>query len=376
MRGPGVREQGAALLVMLALLIVAAGYLLISRLNATDMQHAKQFDTQHALADAKAALLGQAIGSATRPGELPCPDRTGDGLVDPCTGSGPAHIGRLPVLTLQLDDGHDETGETFWYAVDRAFDATGGAINSDTPATLALDGQSVVALIFAAGGPVGTQTRPFGATNNAANYLEDDNADGDADFVSHAAGDFNDRVIAITREELMQAVERRVLGETAHALSDYFDATKGGHRFLPYADVTYDGKCDSLMLQGWFPLRLTDCGLPDWYQPLPAWVAANGWNHLLWYALSDYCQPGTTNCADTGGGHYLTLDGVTGKHALLLTTGTALASQIRPLLPLPPLAGFLGSFLDTIENQNLDTVFASHPLDATSNDQILEVPTP
>ncbi len=375
MRRSPFREKGAALLALLGLLIVAAGYLLLTRINATDLRFETQFDTRRALAGAKAALLGQAVASPTRPGELPCPDRTGDGIADACTGTGPARIGRLPTVTLQLDAGRDETGETFWYALDRAFDATAGMINSDTVASLHLDGESVVAVILAPGAPVGTQSRPPSAVNNVARYLEDDNADGDADFVSHAAGDFNDRVIAITRDELMQAVERRVLGEAKRMLVDYFDPAAGANRFLPFADGDFDGKCESGTLQGWFPLQLTDCGLPDWHEPLPGWFAANGWHHLVWYALSDYCQQGTHDCADTGTGTYLTLNGVAtpaGKHALLVATGAALPAQNRTVPAPPPVT----AYLDKPENQNLDAVFERYAIDAACNDQIIEVTTP
>jgi len=94
---------------------------------------------------------------------------------------------------------------------------------------LSIDGQGdIVAVIIAPGNSLTGQQREL-AVNNIANYLENDNQDGDLSFVSALPGvdpnilidTFNDKVIALTRQELMSVVEKRVLSEVAQSLENY-----------------------------------------------------------------------------------------------------------------------------------------------------------
>ena len=117
----------------------------------------------------------------------------------------------------------DAGGEALWYAVSKNFwsNPKTTPLNSETSGQLFLDARGdVVAVVFAPGSSVNSQARP---SNSIADYLENDNGDDppDSNFVSAAAGEFNDEVITITRAELMAAVERRVLGEFAQAYERY-----------------------------------------------------------------------------------------------------------------------------------------------------------
>ncbi|MGH8120069.1 MAG: hypothetical protein ACRESK_05575, partial [Gammaproteobacteria bacterium] len=91
----------------------------------------------------------------------------------------------------------------------------------DVTGNLAVAAMSdIAAIIFAPGTPLVTQDRNL-APNDIANYLENENADFDEVFVAHDPGDGNDRLAFITRQELMEAVERRVLGAITQSFRQY-----------------------------------------------------------------------------------------------------------------------------------------------------------
>jgi hypothetical protein len=172
------------------------------------------------------------------PGYFPCPDSTGnDGVVDsPCGGSGASFvIGVVPKATSSrffsfidrpLDNSH------FWYAVDTRFVTQNpdyyydGAykrfvpLNTASPVTasLTLDGvDDIVMVLFYSGGPVAGQNQSTADVANITSFLELENSNGDADFISVPTGldrvnhtPFNDFVIPITRREWNGAMLSRV----------------------------------------------------------------------------------------------------------------------------------------------------------------------
>jgi hypothetical protein len=97
-------------------------------------------------------------------------------------------------------------------------------VNTDSVGDITLDGQplsgqpGVVALVFAPGPSFGGQARPTGTAGVALTaFLEDaENTDGDRDFVTPSRIS-NDRVLAITRNELMCAIRRVVRDAEAQA---------------------------------------------------------------------------------------------------------------------------------------------------------------
>jgi len=245
-RGRRHRQCGAALLVFMLILIVGAGYLFLGKLNGHYSPWARTPDTYAALKQAKAALIGYAvsypdrINAAKGPGYLPCPDRDNDGLLTTegsCSQAGGTNIGRFPWKYLGTDELRDSSGARLWYAVSNnyRFNPQLEPLNSETPGQFTLDGAGdIVAVLIAPGEALSGQNRDTGP-NAAGNYLEDDNADLDTAFVSRAAGAFNDRVMTITRQELMQAVERRVLAEAGNAIENY-RTSYGRYPWLsPYA---------------------------------------------------------------------------------------------------------------------------------------------
>jgi len=232
-RAVPARQRGAVLLAMLLLFVSGAAYLLLRDLNDGVRRADRQSQSMQALAQARDALIAYAATYPDRiatvpdmgPGHLPCPDTDGDGLAQANCSDPLTTIGRLPWRTLGLPDPVDGAAERPWYALSENYRYGPNRtqpLNSDTPGLLTLDGTGdVVAVLFAPGEPLAGQDTRDSAPEALANYLEDDNADNDRVFVSRAAGEFNDRVLAITRAELMAPVQARVLGEVARVLDGY-----------------------------------------------------------------------------------------------------------------------------------------------------------
>ncbi len=207
-----------------------------------------------------------------------------DGKGDCVTfGLNPSHLlGRLPWagdvspcprigLHIRVRDG---AGEGSWYAVSRNLvtRGDGGPINSDMadagraryPWITLRDGRGnvvadpdtgkalpIAAVLIAPGAPMDGQDRSAPASP-PADYLDSiaigttvySNADADGcpdasaapcgtspggeEFIAHfnnleGSGTFNDRLVTITVDELMRAVEKRVIGEVTVALNNYHD---------------------------------------------------------------------------------------------------------------------------------------------------------
>ncbi len=247
------------LLAFLLILIAGASFMLVSRLNENTQTYTRDAQTQNALKQAKEILIGYAVTypdthTGEGPGYLPCPDLTNNGLsgtngLGSCSIAGGTSLRRFPHVTLEMNNITDASGETLWYVVSDNFRNNPKLVplNSETPGTLGLDrnGDGVadeddlVAVIIAPGASFTGQSRDLDK-NALANYLEGENADGDRVFSTTGTGDFNDQLVTITRKELMQAVEKRVLGEAANILTNYrnnINNTDGLYPWLsPYAD--------------------------------------------------------------------------------------------------------------------------------------------
>ena len=67
-------QRGAALLILLTIIMLAASYTLLKQLNREPVDILRAADNARVLGEARMALVGYALKSTTRPGELPCPD--------------------------------------------------------------------------------------------------------------------------------------------------------------------------------------------------------------------------------------------------------------------------------------------------------------
>ncbi len=223
------RQTGAALLALVFVVVAASTYLLVLKLNAATRPYQREQQSVSVLQEAKQALIAYAVSfpdlsgtidETAGPGYLPCPDTDNDGSPESFAWNCDDEVGRFPGEFLHVTDYEDGSGERLWYSVADNFRNIANKhkpMNSDTQGQLSVDSiTDVVAVIMAPGPPTETQVgRP---SLTVTEYLEGENADGDTNFSSNAG---NDRLVYITRQELMQAIEKRVLGDVAHTLNTY-----------------------------------------------------------------------------------------------------------------------------------------------------------
>ena len=178
------KQHGQALLAMLVILVIGFSAAIYTLVSPTSSTVERDKITAAALAQAKAALIGYAVGvsdlaGGERPGDLPCPDTNDSGAPGtPNCNTQTLRIGRLPWKTLGLPDLRDGDGERLWYAVSTNFKDNGrtacvapgaaGCLNSDSRGTITVrnnagtvihDGSNpdaftpsgVIAVIFAPG---------------------------------------------------------------------------------------------------------------------------------------------------------------------------------------------------------------------------------
>ncbi len=262
-------QAGSVLLIFVLLLIIGSSYFLVIKLNTSLAKTRQDEQTRIALSAARNALIGYAItfpdrdtsGVVDGPGYLPCPDLDNDGSASAnCSLGGGTTIGRLPNKTLRLEELRDASGQRLWYALSANFRFGSYKtipLNSESPtsAELSVNGVGdIVAVIISPGSPVDGQDRDPSETaiaNEITHYLEGDNNDRDISYITtlgdsirqdgeYDANDnhtFNDRLVFITRQELMQAVEKRVLGEVKQTLLNYQTGNNNAFPWLsPFAN--------------------------------------------------------------------------------------------------------------------------------------------
>lgn len=288
-----------------------------------------------ALAQAKEALIAWSVAHPSFPGVMPFPDRLElvnpiyDGKSD-CVTNGLDYkhlLGKLPVysdsncLNPNYDQGvelRDGAGEVLWYAVSMNLVRTGkdastpiinpGALNVSLALPKPYDGTSstspypwmkvfdrqgnliserVAVVIIAPGSALSGQSRAGGlAPANA--FLESVTVDGktianydytkpDEDFVMGGNGDteINDRLIFITIDELIIALEKRVIKEVKKAINY---PLLFGNSQIPWMvklrdNLTWDWPQNfSLMNEksgkGTIPFRYLRCSENDWKNKL------------------------------------------------------------------------------------------------------------
>jgi len=284
---PRLKQQGMTLIMLLFIVGLAATAYLVHAFNPVTVKIERDKKTAQALAEAKSLLVGYAITPlGSRPGELPCPDNTGDGNYDgtqdsPCAGVA-NRLGKLSwrsaaVVGLNADL-QDSTGERLWYAVSRNMVDALTMFNSDTAVNATypwlsvydakgnLISNKVAAAVVAPGSPIGGQSR-VGVTPNAAQYLDKatltcgpgpcapivrNNASLASGFISASdfrnvvqsdptyqqPYEFNDKLTFLTIDELMPQVEMRVAREVKNCLDEYATASDGKY---PWPERTDGG---------------------------------------------------------------------------------------------------------------------------------------
>ena len=238
------RQGGVALILVLMVAVTASAFVILHALNTqTRRETTQSLTTVEALAQARRALIGYAVGYAgdhatsRGPGHLPCPDRAGgsdhgvaESVGADCRAADDGETGLLPFRTLGLTDLRDGSGALLWYGVAENFRSLATqALNSVSTAALSVDSSAeVVAVIIAPGAPLPGQLRHNTNVYTPAAWLEGENASpGDNRFTRLRTGAANDTVMVITRAELMAEVEKVVNKEVANALVNYRDDPDG-----------------------------------------------------------------------------------------------------------------------------------------------------
>lgn len=388
LHAPNIRQQsGQALLLTVLLLGAVASLAVFSLLSPRNTQIENSRRTEASLAMARDALIGYAVQNTTRPGNLPCPDRTGNGQqTTPCTsGSTLTRIGFLPWKTLGTGDLRDGTGAPLLYAVSNVFAGSASMLNSDTGGEYVVGGTTsasdVIAIVFAPGVVTSTQQRDsttafcvttgtFIARNICpANYLEGGNENGDINFTTGPFSNiFNDQLLLITQENFFPAVTSRVAREVRTALNDYYLANNRFPNAASFSDST--STCDSTVFQGRLPLTsIIGCtALP----PYPAvgsllpWFSNNSWQDYIFYAVSPLCTSSTTvaTCLATGGLNIVGASANAGS--LVIISGRALIGQARP-------CAIVSDCFEDAGNIDGDNVFQQPTLSTSNNDRLVIV---
>jgi hypothetical protein len=435
-------QQGAALIVAVVLFTLIGVTTILAVARGTDEQTQKDGRTAEALAAAKQALLGFAAGialtGAERPGDLPCPDMDNDGSADPPCATEGLRLGRLPWRTLGLGDLRDGDGERLWYAVSTRFKnnprtscadhADPGCLNSDTHGTITVrdasgavvyDGLSngAIAVLISPGAvlrradsPTDPQVRDAAGINNPINYLDVLPAGGEdnANFVDAATNGFvagpvldanrrvivNDRIVTITHQDLLPALERRVVQEVAYCLNQY--AAASGQRYPWAADMLESG-LNNKYLDSDAPAARRYGRIPD--EPFTrtqsddAAMSANwtsgckltvgswwtNWKSQIIYSLAEAYQPGAAAaCGSCLSVNLPSAPSAANVRYVVIAAGMVLAGQDRSAPPgtvnVNP-ANFV-EFENSTSPTAPDPIFEVRLISASFNDRLAYFPVP
>jgi hypothetical protein len=255
-------QRGAALLLVLLIVMTAGLGFLFHVVNSGGGSYAREQATQDALAAAKEALIGYAATYRdTHPneafGQLPCPDTDNTGIAQPsCGNAGETMIGRLPYKTLGVPDLRATDGECLWYIVSGShkYNPKTTPLNWDTRGQIWIqnsyanmladpndDSGGAVAVIVAPGAPLAGRNRPGGsfpcsgdASNSIQAYLDAGYASATTGTLPVTAGQMgqattnNDQLSWITAKELYSPIAKRndLLVTTTSPMTTLFDDLK------------------------------------------------------------------------------------------------------------------------------------------------------
>lgn len=313
-------------LILLVFLIgLGATAAFIHGANRPSYRVERERKTVASLALAKTALIGWAVSNSTKPGTLPCTDTANTGSAVTSGTNCIAYIGRLPWKQLGLGDLRDGDGECLWYALAPVFrnamnvsgtnSRANFPLNSNTQGTITLkDGSghtlasNLVAVILAPGAPLSGQNRTgtgttCGGNTTAANYLETangiNNATGNYDIttlaltfvVSETSSSFNDKLIAISMEDLYLPLRKRIALELmgtsnpTYGLLWYYNTN---HVYPWAANNSYVQQAGST--SQYIPYGNLNFAV----SALNTWLVNNQWRNLVTYSVGTDFQPGTT----------------------------------------------------------------------------------
>ncbi len=294
------KQRGGALILIAFMIGIMLTAFLIKNFSANSIKLGQEAKTMEALGQAKEALIAWSVSHPNWPGVMPFPDRGTDPAgyngVSDCVNTGldfPHLIGKLPLLSespcISPQNGvsyiyQEASGEVLWYAVSRNLIRTNGTATTPiiNPAILNVDtlaspydgtdttspypwmvirdingvviSDRVAVVIISPGPPLTGQSRSNTAMPShfldqvilgGITYSNSDYNQPDEDFIigDVTSGTFNDRLVYITIDELIAAIEQRVANEIKAALLSY-QSTNG--KFPPAAPL---GSIDNYVCQ-------------------------------------------------------------------------------------------------------------------------------
>jgi hypothetical protein len=226
-------QKGISLILIVFLLgLIVTGFG-VKFLSAGSPQIRNSVKSNQALAEAKAAVIGNVISaqSGTGAGQFPCSEDTSaigfppEGQARPSCSNAVVSIGRFAWRTIGTGDIRDGNNDKLWYALSAGFRAA--PVNSDSIGGLAIDGlqNQAIAILFSPGSLLTPQSRPMPTSSSPPDvnaYLDGENSDGDVDFITGpSSAAFNDRLVSIQSDDVFPVLEKRVLGEVANYLNAY-----------------------------------------------------------------------------------------------------------------------------------------------------------
>lgn len=175
---------------------------------------------------------------------------------------------------------------------------------------------------------------------------------------------FNDRLIYVTIDELMFAMEKRALQEARAKLLAFY----GSKQYFPYTAAigSLTGNCVDTNLQGFLPFQQGGCNAGDFLDlnDFPPWFGTANWKNFIFYAVGSACVPGTNKCEGSGTGFLKLGNGTQNTQAILIATGRPVANVAgqTPAMTTPPFAASL-----TRAQTGCCSTLAIDYLDSTAN---------
>ena len=303
-------QKGIALVIFAFLVGLAVTGLGIKFLSGGGFKIQQSVKSTQALAEAKAAVIGNVISgqSGTSTGQFPCSEdvaligNVAEGQALGGCSNTVTSIGRFAWRTMGTGDLRDGNNDKVWYALSAGF--RGAPINSDTISQLSLDGvqNQAVALLFSPGTVLPSQSRPTPTSSSppvVSNYLETENSDADNDFITGAStATFNDKLLTIKADDIFPVLEKRVLGEFKNYLNTYkavWGAFPFPAQFGNPTTATYVGS--SALTGGFLPISNTN--------PTTAWdISTTPTPVVFWPAGNSGSSLPCTFRTNTTGGTY------------------------------------------------------------------------
>ncbi len=282
------KQNGAALLIMMLVLILTASTFMIARFDNRSIEIERDKKTAAALAEAKQALIAysqneffkkpcSAGKKCARPGDLPCPALDNSGKSEPSCGDEEGssgqdkRLGLFPWKTLGVGDLRDGYGERLWYAVSNNYKNNTKKIplNIDTLGTISLrdasgkiiyDGSKsngLAALLISAGPPIKSQKREMVTQLDVNNYLDTFSIESNAGFIDGTNNGFikgpifdledrvivNDKFLEIKTADINTAIIKVILLEAKNELLNYYCGyEKFNHLTLKCLDINVGNK--------------------------------------------------------------------------------------------------------------------------------------